>query len=1289
MKPIQGGGVGVAGQSSSSVKPRGAVAASSQATTSTVQPRTNPLGSKLSQTPSGPVKRGLQASDNDKLNTSRERLVSPRGSVTGGQIAQPRLPSRENSQSKLQYRREGSSSSLRGSSSKTDLSQSVVKRRGETSRTPESQTATDSAKSSLLNLFKIGDRVLVGNTNPGAIAFIGETRFAKGEWAGIVLDEPVGKNNGSVQGVRYFECQTGHGIFTKLEKLTKINQIPDDDQGSSRREIKAGKTEDKFKIGDRVVVSGTKHGVVRYLGETGFAKGDWAGIELDEPLGKNDGAVAGRRYFQCEPTFGLFAPLHKIVRSSLPLPIRLQTQLQPENDLQNTLGALGSDSSLNSVASTLSGSSLTPKPATTNTSQIISSPEPEESEVKSSSLSSPEPVQPPPSSGVIASQLVTLQEALEDREKQIQSLLADREFEQAEVASATNQVAKAEEEITKLKESHNEAIVEKDKVIEELQLLVKTAKKEKTELQTLLDEEKRKVEDLQFKLEEEEITLGDELQIEQKEIETLEIELKEKVASLARLEKEFDEMQGEKNVALLKIAELKDALSESDTEVLSFRTSLTESENKIKELEATLFATQEQHSSDASFREQEVTKISQKIAALENDLEEHTKIKSSLENELKTTKSELAKTKEDNESLHKMIEDLTDKLHTKEDEFASLCSELQVIKDTTLELQKQLHLSEVKSENLTADKNKLESEIAELAKNSGDSSQKMVYLNEQLREKDRILDKLKSSSAEAQIQIGRLSEDLSQAKELHNKDLQTLKKSHQEQTRTAENMMQNLRSKLEESLKNEENLKNAHHAELEDLKNAKDSEHSAAEEQIKQKTERINTLTKDLHTLKASQEETLRERSNLEEQHSKLQSDFKASQQELAALQIQLESVQIENNLVMGAQGDAQSELQEFAEKYSMLNQEYQNLVQAFDNVTQENTKRKEELVVLYEEKTEIDKEKQDIEAKLNEMKNDCDKLQKEIEVARSQAYSKEDQLRQLSLSASEAEAVVNQLKSDVKDALVEKDQMIKEMNVLTQQNQVLQQSVDALQKDQAEKNKLSEAMVKAQKEIEDINLQLLECKTRESSAKVAADSERESLKKQLQTIESLVKKQSDEISSYKKENEMLKNKLAKNDSELTSSTIQSVSGSDVEGMVSKLRETQDLLEAVEAEKESAEAQVDFLNSVIVDLQRKTEEQEKRIELLMMGDIPNRNGTMFDISDDDEPARTGIKQRLFCDICDVFDQHDTDDCPTQSSGALDDQGTQYHGNRNEDRPYCDICEVFGHWTQECDDEETF
>lgn len=41
--------------------------------------------------------------------------------------------------------------------------------------------------------FIIGQRVYVGGIRPGRITFIGETHFAPGEWAGVVLDEAEGR----------------------------------------------------------------------------------------------------------------------------------------------------------------------------------------------------------------------------------------------------------------------------------------------------------------------------------------------------------------------------------------------------------------------------------------------------------------------------------------------------------------------------------------------------------------------------------------------------------------------------------------------------------------------------------------------------------------------------------------------------------------------------------------------------------------------------------------------------------------------------------------------------------------------------------------------------------------------------------------------------------------------------------------------------------------------------------------------------------------------------------------
>jgi len=64
----------------------------------------------------------------------------------------------------------------------------------------------------------------------------------------------------------------------------------------------------KMKLGDRCEVTlGGKRGEVKYVGKIPqIAPGFWIGVQYDEPVGKNDGSVKGRRYFECPPKYGGF-----------------------------------------------------------------------------------------------------------------------------------------------------------------------------------------------------------------------------------------------------------------------------------------------------------------------------------------------------------------------------------------------------------------------------------------------------------------------------------------------------------------------------------------------------------------------------------------------------------------------------------------------------------------------------------------------------------------------------------------------------------------------------------------------------------------------------------------------------------------------------------------------------------------------------------------------------------------------------------------------------------------------
>ncbi|KAF8767862.1 Tubulin-specific chaperone B like protein [Argiope bruennichi] len=60
----------------------------------------------------------------------------------------------------------------------------------------------------------------------GTIAFIGNTHFSDGLWLGIIFDQPVGRNNGSYEGIRYFKCGKNHGTFVRPCQVRKISFVP-------------------------------------------------------------------------------------------------------------------------------------------------------------------------------------------------------------------------------------------------------------------------------------------------------------------------------------------------------------------------------------------------------------------------------------------------------------------------------------------------------------------------------------------------------------------------------------------------------------------------------------------------------------------------------------------------------------------------------------------------------------------------------------------------------------------------------------------------------------------------------------------------------------------------------------------------------------------------------------------------------------------------------------------------------------------------------------------------------
>ena len=129
----------------------------------------------------------------------------------------------------LELRGSAAGSERRGSSARRqseDIDPAELQRRRMSEAGLRRKSATDVVLNDNTEMLMVGQEVWVDGNKRGRIAYIGSVHFAKGEMAGVHLDEPIGKNNGTIGGRLYFQTEPRHGLFSRLHRLSLRPEMP-------------------------------------------------------------------------------------------------------------------------------------------------------------------------------------------------------------------------------------------------------------------------------------------------------------------------------------------------------------------------------------------------------------------------------------------------------------------------------------------------------------------------------------------------------------------------------------------------------------------------------------------------------------------------------------------------------------------------------------------------------------------------------------------------------------------------------------------------------------------------------------------------------------------------------------------------------------------------------------------------------------------------------------------------------------------------------------------------------
>lgn len=192
---------------------------------------------------------------------------------------------------------------------------------------------------------KVGKETIlgVGGAGPLMTIALGPTSWLRARCVEVLrllgYPDPLSKKEGGVVAEAPVSPRLAK-FQMKLSKNPAIWMVPDEASKALINDEHMADLACKVKQGDRVIVDpGNRKAEVRFVGKIPeIGKGYWVGVQYDDPVGRNDGSVKGRRCFECTHDFGGFLRPNHIRIDPTP-PARKGQKVVAATGLDEKLGA--------------------------------------------------------------------------------------------------------------------------------------------------------------------------------------------------------------------------------------------------------------------------------------------------------------------------------------------------------------------------------------------------------------------------------------------------------------------------------------------------------------------------------------------------------------------------------------------------------------------------------------------------------------------------------------------------------------------------------------------------------------------------------------------------------------------------------------------------------------------------------------------------------------------------------------------------------------------------------------